>query len=197
MSIILASASPTRQHLLENAGVTFEIIPSTIDERAASEPLLETGAPPDDIAMALAMAKAQSVSMDNPGALVIGSDQTLEFEGRLLTKPDGMEGARRQLLSLSGRSHQLHSAVALARDGEVIWQYSETVNMKMWPFGPETVGRYLAKVGEKILQSVGAYQIEGPGLQLFEKIDGDYFAILGLPLLPVIQALRHEGELAL
>ena len=130
-----------------------------------------------------------------PGALVVGADQTLDLNGERLTKPADMEAARRQLLALSGRTHRLHSAVACARDGEILWQHSETVQLTMRSFLPAAVGRYLALAGEKALSSVGTYQIEGPGIRLFKRIEGDYFAILGLPLLPLLDVLRAEGEL--
>ena len=194
MAIILASASPTRQAILTNAGLTVESLPADIDERAAEGPLLQSGAGADDLAQALAMIKASHVSQQRPADLVIGADQTLEFEGKRLTKPADMAVARRQLLKLAGKSHRLHSAVACCRGGAVIWQHMETVNLTMRPLTPEEIGRYLAKLGETALTSVGAYQIEGPGIQLFERIDGDYFAILGLPLLPLLTFLRAQGE---
>lgn len=190
--IILASASPIRGTLLANAGIDFAVVPAGIDEREAERPLMETGAPPDDLALALAMVKASSVSRSRPDALVIGADQVLAFEGERVTKPADMEAARRQLLKLSGKTHELHSAVACARAGEVAWHRVETAHLKMRRLTPADVGRYLAKVGNKALSSVGAYQIEGRGIRLFESIEGDYFAILGLPLLPLLAFLRAE-----
>ena len=195
MSLVLASASRTRQSLLRNAGVVFESIPSTLDERAAERPLLEAGATPEDIALALAMAKAATVSAGRAGDLVIGADQVLEFEGERLTKPADMEAARRMLLRLAGQTHLLHSALAAARGGEVIWQHVETARLVMRPLQPASIGRYLAAVGDAALTSVGAYQIEGRGIELFERIEGDYFAILGLPLLPLLAFLREEGAI--
>jgi septum formation protein len=196
MRLILASGSPTRRTLLENAGVAFEVIPAEIDERAAEAPLVSAGASPEDIALALAMAKAVTVSEQHADALVIGADQTLDLGGERLTKPPDMEAARRQLLSLSGRTHQLHSAVACARGGEVAWQNIETATLRMRRLEPREVGQYLARAGADALQSVGAYRIEGPAIQLFDDIDGDYFGILGLPLLPLLKFLRGEGALA-
>lgn len=193
MILVLASASPARHAILQNAGLSFEAVPARIDERAAEEPLVKTGAPPEDVGLALAMAKAASVSETRPGALVVGADQVLAFEGRPFSKPKDMEDARRQLLRLSGRTHELHSAVACARDGDVVWQHVETARLTMRPLGPGDVGRYLAAAGDAALESVGAYQIEGRGIQLFDRIDGDYFAILGLPLLPLLKYLRAEG----
>jgi septum formation protein len=194
MAIILASASPARQTILKNAGLAFNSVPADIDERAAEAPLLQSGASADDVAQALAMIKASHISEIRSADMVIGADQTLEFEGERLTKPANMAAARRQLLKLAGKAHRLHSAVACCRGGVVIWQYVETVTLTMRPLTPEEIGRYLAKVGERALTSVGAYQIEGPGIQLFERIDGDYFAILGLPILPLLTFLRAQGE---
>ena len=193
--IILASGSRIRAELLANAGLSFRVDPAQVDERAVEAPLLESGFPPADIARILAEAKAQETSTRNPGALVIGADQVLEFGGERLTKPEDMEAARRQLLAMSGKSHQLHSAAAIARDGETLWCGAATVHMKMRRFGPEFVGRYLAATGDVVLSSVGAYQLEGRGVQLFEAIEGDYFTVLGLPLLPLLQPLPELGAI--
>lgn len=193
--IILASGSRIRAELLANAGLSFRVDPAQVDERAVEAPLLESGFPPVDIARILAEAKAQETSTRNPGALVIGADQVLEFGGERLTKPEDMEAARRQLLAMSGKSHELHSAAAIARDGETLWCGAATVHMKMRRFGPEFVGRYLAATGDGVLSSVGAYQLEGRGVQLFEAIEGDYFTVLGLPLLPLLQQLREMGAI--
>lgn len=193
--LVLASGSRIRAELLTNAGLSFRIDPARVDERAVEAPLLESGFSAEDIAQVLAEAKAQETSARNPGVLVIGADQVLEFDGARLTKPEDMEAARRQLLSMSGRNHALHSAAAIAIDGETVWRMTGTVRMKMRPFGPEFVGRYLAAVGDVALSSVGAYQLEGRGVQLFEAIDGDYFTVLGLPLLPLLAELRDRGVL--
>jgi nucleoside triphosphate pyrophosphatase len=193
MKLILASGSHARRSLLENAGLAFEVVPAALDERAAEQPLIEAGATPEDLAMALAMAKASMVSEAHPGALVIGADQTLELEGERLTKPADMEAARHQLLMLSGRTHTLHSAVAGAREGAIVWQHVEAAHMTMRRLTPKIIGRYLAAVGPDALASVGAYQIERRGIQLFEKLEGDYFAVLGLPILPLLAFLRSEG----
>ncbi|GGF06457.1 Maf-like protein [Stappia taiwanensis] len=193
--LVLASGSQIRAELLQNAGLTFDIDPARVDERAIEAPLLESDFSPEDIAQVLAEAKAQEVSERRPGALVIGADQVLDFEGERLTKPADMEAARRQLLAMSGKTHALHSAVAIARDGQTLWRNVGTVRLTMRPFGPEFVGRYLAGVGEVALTSVGAYQLEGPGIQLFSAIDGDYFTVLGLPLLPLLGELRVLGAL--
>ena len=192
--IILASSSPFRKSLLANAGIAFVALKPEIDERAVEAPLRDSGATPEDVALILAIAKATDVSERNPGALVIGSDQTLSLGDQIFHKPADMDAARRHLLNLSGRTHQLNSAVALVRDGQTLWSHIETARLTMRRLDPAFVGRYLAGVGDTALASVGAYQIEGPGIQLFEKIEGDYFTIVGLPLLPLLAALRTRGR---
>jgi septum formation protein len=192
--IVLASTSRTRIALLANAGVTFAAKAAPIDERAVERPLIEAGAAPAAVAEALAAAKALALE-EGRDALVLGADQTLAFGARRWTKPRSIEEARDQLLALSGETHALHSAVAAARGGAIVWRFSDTAKLTMRPFGPEFVDRYLERVGGAALQSVGAYQIEGEGLQLFERIEGDYFTILGLPLLPLLAFLRREGEI--
>jgi septum formation protein len=148
---------------------------------------------PHDIAEVLARAKAEAVSDLAPKAYVIGSDQVLALRDTIFTKPDSMEAARRQLLDLSGKTHELHTAVAVATNGEMIWADTTLATLTMRKLTPEFIGRYLAAAGEEVLNSVGAYQIESLGVQLFEKIDGDYFSILGLPLIPLLDTLRREG----
>jgi septum formation protein len=194
-NIILASSSPFRKSLLANAGITFAAVKPDVDERAAEAPLKGSGATPEDVALVLAIAKAAEVSERNPRALVIGSDQTLSLGDEIFHKPADMEGARRHLLHLSGKTHQLNSAVALVRDGETLWSQVAVARLTMRKLEPAFIGRYLARVGEKALSSVGAYQIEGEGIQLFDKIEGDYFTIVGLPLLPLLAALRKLGAI--
>ncbi|WP_376702621.1 Maf-like protein [Mesorhizobium sp. ISC25] len=193
--IILASGSPFRKALLVNAGVTVEAVPASVDERALEAPLQNSGVSPEDVALVLAEAKATEVSERKPGALVLGCDQTLSLSDQLFHKPADMEGARRHLLALSGKTHQLNSAVVLARDGQVLWRHVGIANLTMRKLDPAFIGRHLARVGAKALSSVGAYQIEGEGIQLFEKIEGDYFTIVGLPLLPVLAKLRELGAI--
>lgn len=191
--LILASKSPFRAALLKNAGIEFTTQSADIDERAAETPLYETGATPDDVALVLAEAKALNVSETHPDAVVIGCDQTLSLGDQVFHKPENMEQARRQLLQFSGKTHQLNSAVVLAKNGHTLWRHVSVARMTMRDLDPGFIGRYLGRVGDIALSSVGAYQIEGPGIQLFDKIDGDYFTIVGLPLLPLLAQLRKEN----
>lgn len=196
LRILLASTSPTRRLLLERAGVAFTSVAPKVDERAAELPLLDEDATPAEIAAALAVAKARAVSHRHPDDLVIGADQTLDFDGMSLPKPESLESARRHLLTLAGRTHWLRSAVVCVRNEELVWEHMASAEMVMRDLAPEEVSRYLAEVGEAATSSVGAYQIEGPGIRLFERIEGDYFAILGLPLLPLLAFLRSQGAIA-
>lgn len=194
-TIILASRSPIRGTLLSRAGVAFANETARIDERAVEDTLAGSGATPADLALVLASAKAEEVSDRHPDALVIGCDQVLSLDGEVLHKCATMDEARRRLLALSGRCHQLNSAVALARNGDTIWQEVVVANLTMRTLTPAFVGRHLARTGTAILGSVGAYQIEAEGIQLFDSIDGDTFTIAGLPLLPLLAALRREGAI--
>lgn len=193
--LILASGSPFRKAMLVNAGVDVEAVPADVDERALEAPLQDSGVSPEDVALVLAEAKATEVSERRPGALVLGCDQTLSLGDEVFHKPADREGARRHLLALSGRTHQLNSAAVLVRDGEVLWRHVGIASMTMRKLDPAFVGRHLARVGAKALGSVGAYQIEGEGIQLFEKIEGDHFTIVGLPLLPLLAELRTLGAI--
>ncbi|RUU73448.1 Maf-like protein [Mesorhizobium sp. M7A.F.Ca.MR.362.00.0.0] len=193
--LILASGSPFRKAMLVNAGVDVEAVPADVDERALEGPLQDSGVSPEDVALVLAEAKASEVSERRPGALVLGCDQTLSLGDEVFHKPADREGARRHLLALSGRTHQLNSAAVLVRDGEVLWRHVGIASMTMRKLDPAFVGRHLARVGAKALSSVGAYQIEGEGIQLFEKIEGDHFTIVGLPLLSLLAELRTLGAI--
>lgn len=193
--LILASGSPFRKAMLEHAGVAVDAIPADLDERALEAPLAESGATPEEVALVLAEAKAVAVSEAHPGRLVLGCDQTLSLGDEVFHKPADMEGARRHLLKLSGQTHQLNSAVVLVRDGETIWRHVAVASLTMRQLAPAFIGRHLARVGRKALSSVGAYQIEGEGIQLFEKVEGDHFTIVGLPLLPVLKELRELGAI--
>jgi septum formation protein len=195
MTLILASKSPFRAAILRNAGIEFRAEGAGIDERAAEAPLLKSGAAADDVAAVLAEAKALDVSARFPDDLVLGADQTLSLDDELFHKPADMEAARRHLLKLSGRTHILSSALVLARNGETMWRHVSAARLTMRELSPAFIGRHLARVGEAALSSVGAYQYEGEGIQLFEAIDGDYFTIVGLPLLPLLAELRRLGEI--
>jgi septum formation protein len=193
--LVLASSSPFRRDMLRNAGLEMEVVPPQTDERVVEAALSGSGATPEDLATILAEAKALDVSGRRADALVIGCDQTLSLGDEVLHKPRDMEEARRRLLALSGRTHRLNSAAVLARGGETLWRHVSTASLTMRSLEPAFVGRHLARVGDKALSSVGAYQIEGEGIQLFERIDGDHFTIVGLPLLALLQALRELGAI--
>lgn len=194
-TIVLASGSPFRRKMLEDAGLVFEAEKPEIDERAVEAAVEGSGVTPEDLALILAEAKALDISQNRPGALVIGTDQTLSLGDEVLHKPRDMEEARRRLLALSGKTHQLNSAVVLMRDGDVIWSHVGVARLTMRDLEPGFVGRHLSRVGDRALSSVGAYQIEGEGIQLFEKIEGDHFTIVGMPLLPLLAKLRELGAL--
>jgi septum formation protein len=192
--LILASGSKIRAQLLEAVGLAFIIEPPGLDESAMRQAISsEDSLRAQDVAEVLARAKAEAVSDLAPGAFVIGADQVLACGGRILAKPETMDVARTQLLELGGKTHTLHTAVALASNGDVRFTYTDDATLTMRKLTPEYIGRYLAAAGEEVLSSVGSYQLEGVGIQLFEKINGDYFSILGLPLLPLLDALRREG----
>jgi septum formation protein len=191
--LILASASPYRAAMLRNAGIAVETIPARIDERAVEETLEGAELGPDDVALVLSQAKADEVSNRNPSAVVIGSDQTLSLQGEILHKPRNKDEAIDRLLRLSGRTHQLNSGVCLVLDGEVLWSHVEITHITFRKLDSGFIGRYLAQVGDKAFTSVGAYQVEGEGAQLIERVDGDFFSVIGLPLLPLLAQLRERG----
>ena len=197
--IILASASRARRAMLARSGVAFDVATAPIDESAIKDALRDEAGcltvAAADVAEVLAQAKAMSVSEQNTSAMVIGSDQVLELDGELLSKPEGRAGARRQLRQLSGRAHRLHSAAALAIGGAVVWSHVDTTDLTMRALSDEFIDAYLDHAGEDILYCVGAYQIESVGVQLFGAIEGDYFTILGMPLLPLLAELRRRGQL--
>lgn len=196
-SLILASGSRSRRLMLEAAGVIFEVVPSKVDERAIRDAMQGDGdvIDPDDLAEVLARAKAEDVSRDRPEALVIGADQVLALGDLIYEKPRDLAEARRHIWSFRGKTHALHSAVALAVGGETGWVATDIAEMTMRPFSTAFADAYVDRAGPVICQSVGAYQLEGLGMQLFERIDGDYFTILGLPLLPLLEELRNRGVL--
>ncbi len=194
MSVILASKSAARRAVLDGAGVTYQATVAGVDEDAVKTSLLAEGAGPRDVADALAELKAIRVSKSRPG-LVIGSDQTLDLDGQLYDKAEDVGAARDRLKLLRGKTHKLHSAVVVARDGAPIWREVVTASLTMRDFSDAFLEDYLAIEGEAALGSVGCYRLEGPGAQLFSKIEGDYFAILGLPLMGLLDLLRRHGEL--
>jgi len=195
--LVLASRSESRAKILKGAGLDFDIVPADVDEPAIRAVIQKSEPNPDpaDVAEILARTKAETVSAERKQSVVIGADQILLFEDRIYEKPVDIAAARRMLLALKGNTHQLYTSVSVARNGHSIWTHGTTANMTMRPFTPEFLGQYLADAGESVLKSVGAYQIESTGINLFSKIDGDYFTILGLPLLPLLEFLRGEGVL--
>jgi septum formation protein len=189
--LILASQSRARQMLLANAGISFEAIPADLDERTIQQ---SSGlSAPGDIAALLAREKALLVSSQQPGRFVVGADQTLALGVRLFSKPAGRVQAAEQLRALAGHSHELHSAVAVARDGKILFEAIATARMTMRQLGDAEIDAYLDQAGEVVTSSVGAYQLEGLGVHLFERIEGDHFTILGLPLLPLLSFLAGHG----
>jgi septum formation protein len=192
--LILASQSRARQTMLANAGIAFEAVAAEIDERAVQQ--ASSLSAPGDIAALLAREKALPVSARLPGRFVMGADQTLALGERLFSKPSSRAQAAEQLRALDGRSHRLHSAVAVARDGKILFESADMARMTMRRLGEAEIAAYLNEVGPAVTTSVGAYQLEGLGVHLFERIEGDHFTILGLPLLPLLAFLRSERLLA-
>lgn len=193
--LVLASASATRARLLRRAGVSFRQDPARIDETAVKAGLRQAGADALTAALELARIKAATVARHHPGRLVLGADQLLECEGAWYDKPVSRAAARGQLLTLSGRRHHLATAVVLLRDGAPSWSHAEAPELTMRRLSPALVEAYLDAAGAAALDSVGAYQIEGLGAQLIESLSGDVFAVLGLPMLSLLAALRREGVL--
>lgn len=194
-SLILASSSPFRRMLLQNAGLSFEARAAEIDERAIEAALEESRASPEQVAVELAREKALDVSRRFPGMLVLGSDQTMSLGASVYHKPKDLAEARRHIASLSGKTHRLNSGIAMVRDGTVVWDHVSHADMTVRPLSDAFIDRYVARCGDKLLGSVGAYQLEGEGIQLFSEIDGDYFTILGLPMLPLLDKLRELGAI--
>jgi septum formation protein len=193
--LVLASQSPARQALLAAAGIEFEAIPANIDERAIQQSAA-LGAP-GEIAAFLAREKALAVSRSETGRYVVGGDQTLALGDALFTKPIDRVNAAKQLQALGGRTHQLHSGIAVACDGKILFQEVVVARMTMRQLSQRDIATYLEQVGERVTSSVGAYQLEGLGVHLFERIEGDHFTILGLPLLSLLAFLRSQHLLAL
>jgi septum formation protein len=194
--LVLASASEIRARVLKSAGVEFDIRPAHVDEDAVKESLLAAKAPLRDVADALAELKAVRVSANRPDALVLGADQVLAFDGELVSKCASLDEARALLRRLRGRTHQLISALVLAKAGGAIWRNVETATLKMRDFSDRFLDDYLTGEGEDLLKGVGCYRLEGRGAQLFERVEGDYFTVLGMPLQPLLAALRQHGIVA-
>ncbi len=194
-TLVLASASQSRLSLLQGAGLTPVVDPASVDEGEVKASMHAEGATAADVADALAELKATRVSARHPGALVIGADQILECSGVWFDKPADIEHARAHLLTLRGKTHHLHTCVCVVRDGTRIWHHRARADLAMRPFSNQFLDEYMARAGDDVLRSVGAYQLEGPGAQLFSAVDGDYFTVLGLPLLPLLDFLRENGQL--
>lgn len=192
--LVLASKSAARRAMLEGAGVAFSVHVADVDEDAVKA--VHDPADPAGLAVELARVKALAVSRHDPDAWVLGADQTLAFDGGLISKAKSMAEARSRLQSMRGRAHQLHSGAALAHKGQIVWSGVDSVDMRMRDFSDAFLDAYLATEGEVLLTSVGSYRLEGMGSQLFEAVDGDYFTVLGLPLWPVLAELRRAGVLA-
>jgi len=189
--LVLASRSAARRAMLTDAGVVFGLEDAGVDETALKASLTHVAA--DELAVELAMAKALAVSHRDPEAWVLGADQTLAFDGGLVSKAPSLAAARDRLTAMRGKSHHLHSGAALAHDGAVVWSGVDTAVMRVRDFSDAFLDAYLAAEGEGLLACVGAYRLEGMGSQLFEAVEGDYFTVLGLPLWPVLAELRRAG----
>jgi septum formation protein len=192
--LVLASKSAVRRVLLRDAGVPVEVVPADIDERAIEQRVDMGDA--GTIAALLAREKAREIATRLPGRLVLGADQTLALGARLFSKPSDLAAARDQLKALRGRTHELHTAIALLRDGAVVFEHREVARLTMRAFSDDFLESYLEAMGAAVTASVGGYQLEKAGIQLFERIEGDHFVILGLPLLALLQYLRQSGCIA-
>jgi septum formation protein len=194
-TLVLASASPSRRMLMKNAGLNFRAIAAEIDERAVEREIEHRALGPDELALELACSKALEVSSRFPQALIIGCDQTMSLGLQVFHKPADRAEARSNLLLLRGRTHRLNSGVVLVRGGHEIWRHLSTADLSMREFSDAFIDDYLVRCGDDVMKSVGCYQLEGIGIQLFNSISGDYFTILGLPLLALLEELRTLGEL--
>lgn len=191
--LILASASPVRLELLRNAGIVVVAQAARVDEVAARQAMSHERAKPRDVADTLAEMKAMKVARNHPAGLVLGCDQTLALDDQVLSKPEDMDDARRQLMSLRGRSHQLHSAIVLFHEGRPVWRFIGTAKLTMRDVTDNYLETYLARTWPAVSGSVGSYMLEGEGIRLFSEVEGDYFTILGLPLLPLLSYLCARG----
>ena len=194
--IILASGSDIRAQLLRQAGVAFEVVKPRVDEEMVKTALLAEGAPPRDIADALAELKARKISEKHPGALVLGADQVLDHQGTMLSKAADVAEASDQLQRLRGDRHALLSAAVIVEDGEPIWRHVGQVRLRMRDFSDDYLADYLNRNWESVRHAVGCYKLEEEGVRLFSNIQGDYFHVLGLPLIELLNYLTLRGELA-
>lgn len=195
LKLVLASGSAVRTRLLRSAGVDHLVHPADVDEAAVRDAMTGEQASHGSIAEALAELKAQTVAQDYPGKLVLGADQILSCEGRVFEKPDGLSGVRAHLKGLMGKKHTLFTAACIVEDGRVLWHHLGQPVLHMRTLSDGFIEDYIAAVGEDVCQSVGAYQLEGRGAQLFSQIEGDFFDILGLPMLPLLEYLREQQVL--
>ena len=191
--LILASGSATRKKMLINAGVLIDVKPARVDELAIKSALMAEGAQPRDVADALAEAKARRVSMRNLSDLVLGADQVLDFQGQVFDKPKTLDDARKQLISLRNKTHDLYSAAVLYENGQPVWRHIGRATLTMRDFSDTFLDNYIAENGDDLITTVGGYKIEQSGAQLFSTLNGDYFSVLGLPILELLAFLRLKG----
>jgi septum formation protein len=192
--LILASGSAVRRRLLQDAGVPVEVVVPRVDEGSVRDALVAEGAPPRDVADALAELKARRVAEKSPGTFVVGCDQVLDIEGRILAKPATPEEARAQLALLNGKRHKLHSAVVVCEDGKPVWRHVGEVRLTMRSCSDSYLDDYIARNWESVRDAVGSYKLEEEGVRLFSRIEGDYFTVLGLPLLELLSYLTLRGR---
>jgi septum formation protein len=189
--LVLASGSAIRRRILDGAGVSFSVDPARVDESELKQEMTDLS--PADLALKLSEAKALDVSSRQPGRLVLGADQVMELEGRPLDKCPDQAAARARLIAMRGKPHHLRSGVTIARDGEIVWNLKSSASLWVRDFSEAFLDDYMDRAGEELTKGVGAYAFEGLGAQLFDRVEGDYYGVLGLPLLPVLAYLRTQG----